>query len=194
MPTKAELLQENVSLRAQNDLLLAATRQDVMIRDLAAKMHDDGSINVQITAGEEGISHPGIRILAAAALSLLELDGELPPNYRTAQMSGRLASGDEYFVEMAACRSKTQTPHELRMKAETEIESLRAEITRLESLISAPREDVLEIEFQEAWNKIRAFDDYDSPEAQWWRGYAAGVQESDRLVCGTPLSAPKESE
>jgi len=129
--TKAELLDENRRLRAHNEFLAAATNQEITIRELAAKMSDDGSMNIQIVAGEEGISHPGIRILAAAALSLLEIDGTVPPNYRTAEMSGTLASGDRYFVEIAACKSKNQTPHKLRMKAEAECDALRATVERL---------------------------------------------------------------
>ena len=137
--TKAELLDENRRLRAHNDLLAAATNQEITVRELAAKM-DDGSMNIQIVAGEEGISHPGIRILAAAALSLLELDGTVPPNYRTAEMSGTLASGETYFVEIAACKSKSQTPHKLRMKAESECDVLRARIERLEGASAEVRE------------------------------------------------------
>jgi hypothetical protein len=137
-PTKAELLQENKQLRAHNEILEAAVSQEVTIKELSAKMDDDGSLNVKIVSGEKGISHPGIRVLAAAALSLLEIDGTVPPNYRTAEMSGKLASGETYFVEVAACKSKNQTPHKLRMKAESElsvanvvIENLEAEIARL---------------------------------------------------------------
>ncbi len=138
--TKAELLDENRRLHAHNEFLAAATNQEITIRELAAKMSDDGSMNIQIVAGEEGISHPGIRILAAAALSLLEIDGTVPPNYRTAEMSGKLASGDRYFVEIAACRSNDQTPHKLRMKAESECDALRARIERLEGASAAVRE------------------------------------------------------
>ena len=139
--TKAELLQENKQLRAQIEVLDAAVSQDVTIKELSAKLADDGSMNVKIVSGEIGISHPGIRVLAAAALSLLEIDGTVPPNYRTAEMSGKLASGETYFVEVAACKSKNQTPHKLRMKAEAElsdarvvIDSLETEITRLQGL------------------------------------------------------------
>lgn len=131
-PTKAELLEENRRLRNQNDLLAAAADQELTIRELAAKMDDDGSINVQIVSGEEGISHPGIRVLAAAAMSLLELDGTVPPNYRTASFSLEPAGGfDTYFVEMASCKSKNQTPHELRMKAEKERDAARAVLAKI---------------------------------------------------------------
>ncbi len=138
--TKAELLDENRRLRAHNELLDAAVSQDVTIKELAAKMADDGSMNVQIEIGERGISHPGIRVLAAAALSLLELDGTVPPNYRTAEMSGKLASGETYFVEVAACKSKNQTPHKLRMKAEAERDELRAVVERLKGTIAEAAE------------------------------------------------------
>jgi hypothetical protein len=134
--TKAELLQENKRLRAHNELLDTAVSHEFTIRELAAKMADDGSMNVQIISGERGISHPGIRVLAAAALSLLELDGTVPPNYRTAEMSGRLASGETYFVEVAACKSENQTPHKLRMKAEAERDALTATVERLEGEIA----------------------------------------------------------
>lgn len=135
-PTKAELLEENKRLRAHNEMLDAAVSQDVSIKELSAKMSDDGSMNVQIINGEKGISHPGIRILAAAALSLLEFDGIVPPNYRTVEMSGTLASGETYFVEIAACKSKKQTPHKLRMKAEAEKDWLGARVERLEGTIA----------------------------------------------------------
>jgi cell division protein FtsB len=134
--TKAELLAENKQLRAHNELLNAAVSQDVTIKELSAKMDDDGSMNVQIVIGDRGISHPGIRVLAAAALSLLELDGTVPPNYRTAEMSGKLASGETYFVEVAACKSKNQTPHKLRMKAEAERDALKDEVARLNAEIA----------------------------------------------------------
>ena len=134
--TKAELLAENKQLRAHNELLNAAVSQDVTIKELSAKMDDDGSMNVQIVIGDRGISHPGIRVLAAAALSLLELAGTVPPNYRTAEMSGKLASGETYFVEVAACKSKNQTPHKLRMKAEAERDALKDEVARLNAEIA----------------------------------------------------------
>jgi hypothetical protein len=75
-------------------------------------------------------------VLAAAALSLLEIDGTVPPNYRTAEMSGKLASGETYFVEMAACKSENQTPHKLRMKAEAECDALKDEVARLNAVIA----------------------------------------------------------
>lgn len=134
--TKAELLQENKQLRAQIEVLDAAVSQEVTIKELSAKMADDGSMNVQIISGEKGISHPGIRVLAAAALSLLEIDGTVPPNYRTAETSGKLASGETYFVEMAACKSENQTPHKLRMKAEAECDALKDEVARLNAVIA----------------------------------------------------------
>lgn len=140
-PTKAELLEENSRLRNQKDLLEAAAHQELTIRELAAKMKDDGSINVQIVSGEEGISHPGIRVLAAAAISLLEIDGSVPPNYRTAGFTLKPAGGCEtYVVEMASCKSEAQSPHALRMKAEAERDALKAEVEQLIGIIAKAAE------------------------------------------------------
>ncbi|MBW4079189.1 MAG: hypothetical protein HIU84_11905 [Acidobacteria bacterium] len=134
--------------------MIAATSQEITVRELAAKMSDDGSMNVQIVDGEEGISHPDIRILAATALSLLELDGTAPPYYCTAEFSGRLASGETNFVEIATCKSKNQTPHLLRMKAETERDRLCTTVGRLEETRAAAHE-FAQVRAESDWDHIR---------------------------------------
>lgn len=122
---------ELASLREQSELYRCAVSQEIEVSELAASFNARGA-EVKFVSGQPGISHPGIRVLAAAAMSMLSIDPVSPPNYQSAGFSGTLASGESYIVEVASCKSEAQTPHALRMKAETEAGELREKLARCE--------------------------------------------------------------
>jgi hypothetical protein len=128
-------------LERNNDLLTAAVTQEVTIAELTSKMNSHAA-EVQMVIGPGGgISHPALRILAAAAAALLGLDGTVAPNYHTAQFNGHVATGEEYIMEVASCRSLSQTPSALRNKAEKALEVVTAQRDALEEelrLVRAP--------------------------------------------------------
>ncbi len=51
----------------------------------------------------------------------------------------------------------------------------------------APLYDVLQKEFEDAWVEINRLGN--TPQAQWWRGYAAGIDKAQQI--GAPVPAPR---
>lgn len=119
------LAEERETLLRANEMVAGAFSDEVSVREISMKMVGNALEGHAVFADD---AHPAIKILAAAALSLLELDGTVPENYRTASLHGRLRDNEgEYFLEIASCRSADQTPHNLRMRAEAKVGAARAE-------------------------------------------------------------------
>lgn len=108
-----------------------AQRQSVSTEDAAALHVEPGDGDVEITAiGPEGVSMLTPVEVAANLLPVIKNAFEEFPdaeNYLEMPIHD-VSDGHRYLLTF--CRSKQQTPHELRMKAETELAESRGRIHR----------------------------------------------------------------
>lgn len=89
----------------------------------------------QWNADGMGISFPEYTRLRLAEICVAILEVEDAPNYLEIPVTA--PDGKRYAV--AACRSKEQTPHALRMKAEQERDAALAEVERLRAELAEVR-------------------------------------------------------
>lgn len=91
-----------------------------------------GEFQARMVGGKEGTVHPAGKVLMAMAASLL---GAYPdaPNYvcQTIEYKPAGEVDAEAIVEIAACRSRWQTPSELRKRAEERVAELEAELAEM---------------------------------------------------------------
>jgi hypothetical protein len=126
------------ALEQANDLLVAAVGQELSVQELSVKMNEQGSDVRLVSSSVNGLSHPGLRMLCAAAYALLDLDDDKAPNYRAAQFNGSLAhTNEKYFLEVAACRSEAQTPSALHKAATAKLEAMTSERNALAEQLAA---------------------------------------------------------
>lgn len=108
-----------------------AARRDIPTEDAAALRVEPGDGDVDVTAlGPEGVSMLTPLEVAANLLPVIKAEFEKFPdaeNYLEMPIHDP-SDGNRYLLTF--CRSKRQTPHELRMKAETDLAEARERIHR----------------------------------------------------------------